>query len=81
MDRNRPENENMLEWTFVLSSKLAGTAFEKYEATFIVQGHKDKEKDIIINKSKTLRHKNIEILISVWLLYKFKVSNQDVDEA
>lgn len=58
-----PQNANILGGIFVLSIKQPDTAFEKYKARVIVQGHKDKEKKFITHVTKTVPHKNIKTLI------------------
>lgn len=47
----------------------------------MVQGHKDEEKEDIIHISKTVGHKNINILISIAVIHNLNVWNQDVIQA
>lgn len=76
-----PHDANILGGRFVLSIKQPNTEEELYKARFIVQGHKDKEKGFIIHISKTVRHKNIKILLTLAATYKLKVKGQDVKQA
>lgn len=66
---------------FVVSIKQPVTEAEKYKARFILQGHKCKQKEFIIHISRTVSHKNIKILISISVIYKLNIWNQDVNQA
>lgn len=62
----------------MLSIKQPGT---KVKSRFIVQCHKDKERELIVHISKTVRQKNIKILISLSVIYELGAWNQDVNQA
>lgn len=82
MDRKAlPRDANILGGRFVLSLKQLHTYEERYKARFVVQVHKYKEKEFIIHISKTVRHRNIKILLSIAVIYKLKVWNQDDNQA
>lgn len=46
--------------------------YERYKARFVVQGHKDKEKEYLIQLSKTIRIRNIGLLITLTAIYHLK---------
>ena len=77
-----PEDANILGGRFILAIKQPGTPNERYKARFVVQGHKDREKNYIIHTSKTVRHKNIRIMMTITASKKgHKIWLQDVTQA
>lgn len=59
----------------------AGTSEQTYKAGFVVQGHRDKEKDSIIHNSPTLRHKSVRMVLSIAGLRGFNIWTLDVSQA
>lgn len=53
---------------------------ERYKALFVVQGHKDREKDYLIHASKIVHIRNIDLLITLAAIYRFEVCNQYVPQ-
>lgn len=73
---------NILIGRFILAIKQPGADNERYNAPFIVQGHKDKDKNLIIHTYTTVRHKNILITSSISAVFPaYKIWLQDVTKA
>lgn len=82
VERNQlPRHAIILGRRFLLPIKQPGTDSERYQARFRVRGHDDKEKEFIMHISKTVRHRNIKIFISIAVLYELKLWNKDVNKA
>ena len=60
-----PEHANILGLRFVLTIKNKDTDHEIYKARLVVQGHKDAEKDMIINKVSSLHKRGVRLLASM----------------
>lgn len=60
--------ENVL-WGIILAIKQPGTANEQYSGRFIVQRHKDKDKDLIMHTPRTVRHRNIRLMSSIVAMF------------
>ena len=77
-----PKNANILGGRFILAIKQPGTTNERYKARFVVQGHKDREKEYIVHTSRTIRHKNIRIMLTITAsLDEYTIWLQDVTQA
>lgn len=73
-----PPNANVLGGCFVLSIKNIGTGEEVYKARYVVQGHTDREKNILVHNSTNLRQSSIKSLTAIAAIFGFRVWSQDV---
>lgn len=65
----------------MLAIKQLGPTNELYKARFIVQGRKDREKEMIKHISRTVGYKNIRILWTIATIFNLEVRPQDVTKA
>lgn len=73
---------NLLGVRFIPEIKEQGTPNERYRARFIIQAHKDKEKDLIITTSRKVRHCNIRHMSCiVAMVPSHNIWLQDVNQA
>ena len=76
-----PEDANILGGRFVLSIKNKNTGEEIYKARFVVQGHKDADKGLLVHTSSNLKQSSIRVLLCLAALFGFNVWSQDVSQA
>ena len=75
------EGSNVLGGRFVLSIKNMNTDKEIYKARFVVQGHKDLDKNYLVYSSSNLKQSSIRIILSIASLFRFHVWSQDITHA
>ena len=80
-EKEIPPESNILGGRIILAIKNPNTPTERYKARFIVQGHKDREKEFLIHTSKTIRYKNIRLILTISAAMNFEVWSQDVTQA
>lgn len=76
-----PEDANILGSRFVLSIKNKDSDKEVYKARYVVQGHKDIEKHLLVHTSTNLRQSSVRLLLSIAALFGFRIWSQDVSQA
>ena len=76
-----PPGANILGGRFVLAIKEKGTEDEKYKAHFVVQGHTDTEKNILVHNTTTLKQSSVRMLVAIAAIFGFKLWSQDVSQA
>lgn len=76
-----PPDANVLGDRFVLAIKNANTQEEVYKARFVVQGHTDVEKNILMQNSTNLRQSSIRVLIALAAVSGFRLWSQDLLQA
>lgn len=63
VNKNKTETDaNIFGRRFILAIKELGSKHESYKERFSVQGHKNRNKDFIIQTGRTVRHRNIRIM-------------------
>ena len=67
--------------TTVLAIKNFGLKDEQPKASFVVQGHPDKEKDFLVHNTTSLRQRSIRIIVSVAVVKGYRVFSHDVKQA
>lgn len=72
---------NMMDGRFDLSIKNTETDKETYKAIFVVQGHRDKEKDMLVHNLNRIRHRSVRILVAIAATFKLRIWTQDVNQA
>lgn len=76
-----PKGANILGGRFVLAIKNADTAEEIYKARFVVQGHTDVEKNLLVHNSTNLRQSSVRLLVALAAVFGFRLWSQDVSQA
>ena len=72
---------NILGGRFVLTVKNKDTDKELYKARFVAQGHRDKEKHMLVHASTNLRQRSIRMIACIAALFGFRIWTQDVTQA
>ena len=72
---------NILGGRFVLSIKDKNTDNEITKARFVVQGHRDKDKNKLVHTSTNLWHHSIRLINALAAVFGFRVWSQDVTQA
>ena len=76
-----PNNPNILGGRFVLAVKNPSTKEEVYKARFVVQGHRDRDKAILVHASPNLRQESVRLLFAIASIMGFSVWTQDISQA
>eukprot|EP00178_Gracilaria_changii_P005395 TRINITY_DN1884_c0_g1_i3.p3 TRINITY_DN1884_c0_g1~~TRINITY_DN1884_c0_g1_i3.p3 ORF type:complete len:232 (-),score=35.81 TRINITY_DN1884_c0_g1_i3:1688-2383(-) len=69
---------NIMGRRFALSIKDKETDNDVYKARFIVQGHTDVDKDLLVNNGTNLKQSSIRILVAIASIFGFPIWSQDV---
>lgn len=72
------EDANILGGRFVLTIKHKDTENELFKARFVVQGHLDREKELLVHASTTASQQAIRLLVSLATIFGFKLWSQDM---
>lgn len=64
-----------------MAIKNPNTGTERYKARFIVQVHKDREREFLFHTSKTVRYRNIRRMLTLSVSLKLDVWFQDVTKS
>lgn len=75
------DDANILGGRFVLSIKNTETDEPDFKARFVVQGHTDSEKNMLINSASNVRHVSIRLLVAIAAIFGFRLWTQDVAQA
>lgn len=81
MKEDIPEDANILEGRFVLALKNVGTNREIYKARFVVQGHTDQEKNLLVHTVTNIRHRSIKMLVAIAAIFGFRLWTKDISQA
>lgn len=76
-----PDDANVLGGRFVLAIMNADTDDEVYKARFVVQGHTDVEKNILVHNSTNLRQGSIRVLVAIAAIFGSRLWSQDVSRS
>jgi hypothetical protein len=79
--RDIPEGANKLGGRYVLSIKDSGTKKEIWKAIFVIQGHRDHEKDIMVRSSSKVQQRSLRFSLALAGILGFKIWSQDVTQA
>ena len=75
------DDPNVLGAWFILCIKDINTGNEKFKARFIVQGHTDSEKEVLLHPSPTISQRSIRLLVALAAIHGFRLCTQDVTQA
>ena len=76
-----PKGANRLRARYVLSIKDSNTEKEVWKARYIIQGHRDLERDVLIRRSTTIQQKGIRLILAMAAIHGFKLWTTDVAQA
>lgn len=77
-----PPNANFVGNRFVNVIKDYGSAFERYKSRWILQGHKDREKEFIVNEAPVLMRFSLRILLFLSVSYfDYVIWTRDAEQA
>lgn len=76
-----PKNANILGGRFVLTIKDAETDKPIFKAIYVVQGHRDKEKNFLVHDAQTMRQSSIRMVIALAAVFEFPIWSHDVSQA
>ena len=76
-----PENANILPGRFVLAIKSTEEGQEKYKARFVMGGHRDKVKNLLVHNLCTLQPQSIRTLLAIALCRGYGIWTADVTQA
>ena len=76
-----PANANVLTGRFVLVYKTDNNGMVKAKARYVIGGHRDRYKDLMVHSSKTLQPHSIRILLALTAMFDFEVWTSDVSQA
>ena len=79
--REIPNGANILRGRYILSIKDFGTDREIWKARYVIQGHRDIEKDIMVRTSTNIQQGSLRLLFSFAGILGFKIWTQDVTQA
>lgn len=77
----RKYHGNVLPGCFVLVIKATEDGQEKYKARYVVGGHRDKLKKMMVHSSQTLQPSSIRLLLALATLHCFELGTSDVRQA
>lgn len=75
------ENRNVLGGRFVLAIKGTETGDPIFKARFVVQGHTDAEKNLLVNSATNVRQSSVRMLIEITEIFGYRVWTKDVSQA
>lgn len=76
-----PSDANILPGRFVLVIKSGKDGKIKYKARFVIGGHRDKLKDMMVHAASTLQPQSIRLLLALAASLKFEIWTSDVTQA
>lgn len=76
-----PIGSNILEDRFVLALKKVGAIDESCKARFVVQGHTDILKNMIVHTSVNVRQQTIGMIVAIAAWMQYSLWSQDVSQA
>ena len=79
--RDLAKDANILGGRFVLTLKDFGTHNEKPKARYVVQSHKDKDKEFLVHNATNLRQRSIRIIVSFAAVKGYRIFSHDVRQA
>lgn len=66
---------------FALTIQDAETDSPGFKVCFVVQGHTDSEKNMLVNSATNLKHVSVRMLLEVAAIFGYMILTQDVAQA
>ena len=79
--RELAKDANILGGRFVLTLKEYDTHNETPKALYVVQGHKDKDKEFLVHNTTNLHQRSIRIIVSFAAVRGYRIFSHDVRQA
>ena len=76
-----PPGANVLPGRFVLAIKSLDTGKVKYKARYVVGGHRDRFKHMMVHSASTLQPQSVRLLLTLAAIHDFDVWTSDVKQA
>ena len=76
-----PHGANLLKGRFVLAIKDPGTKDQRFKARFVIQGHKDQEKQNMVTEAPTVLRHSVRLLLSLASMLDLEVWTRDITQA
>lgn len=73
-----PPDANILPDRFVLSIKSTEDSETEYKARYVIGGHLDRMKDIMVHSATTLHPQSIRLLLALTAMFGFDIWSADV---
>lgn len=78
LEEDLERDANVLGGRFVLTIRNKGTNDEIFRARFVVQGHLDREKELLVHASTTVSPQAIRLLVSLATIFGFRLWSEDM---
>lgn len=78
LNGNILKNANILGGRFVLAIKNYGTDDEVFKACFVVNGHTDAEKNLLVHCSTNMKQQSLRLLVEMAAVFRLGIWTQDV---
>lgn len=76
-----PADANILPGRFVLTMKSTEKGEVKYKPRFVIGGHRDKLKQMMVHHTATLQPCSIRLLLALTMAHRFDIWTSDVTQA
>lgn len=80
-EKDFPKDANVLGGRFVLATKIIKTHNSTPKARFVVQGHRDLEKHLLVHSSNYIRQHSVRILVTIAAIHGFHLWSKNVSQA
>ncbi len=74
------DEANILPGRFILAIKSTEDVTTKYKARFVIGGHRDKHKNLMVHNSTTLQPQSIGFLLAMGQCHNFDVWTTDITQ-
>ena len=75
-----PDDAKVLTGGFILAIKSTEDGTIKYNARFVMGGHRDKHKNVMVHNSSTQQPQSVRLLLALTQSYKSEVCTVDVTQ-
>ena len=76
-----PPNANVLPGRFVLAIKSTEDNAVKFKARYVIGGHRDRYKNMMVHSATTLQAQSVRLLLAIAAMFDFDVRTSDVRQA
>ena len=76
-----PPDGHILPGRFVLAIKSTDDGKIKYKARYVIGGHRDKYKDLMVHSTSTLQPQSVRLLLALAAIFEFDIWTSDVRQA
>lgn len=81
MEEELPDKANILNGGFVVNIKYTETNQPRFKALYVIHGTNDKEKDLLVHNSTTIRPFSARLLVASAEIFRFKLKSHDRSQA